>query len=53
MAETIDVAAEEATGEERERVFTRVAEHYPQLAEAASKTLRVIPMIVLTPRRSD
>jgi deazaflavin-dependent oxidoreductase (nitroreductase family) len=51
--DTIDVVAEEATGEERERLFTRAAERYPQLTEAASKTQRVIPMIVLTPRGSD
>jgi deazaflavin-dependent oxidoreductase (nitroreductase family) len=50
--ETIDVVAEEATGEERERLFTRATGHYPQLAETASKTHRLIPMIVLTPRRS-
>jgi deazaflavin-dependent oxidoreductase (nitroreductase family) len=50
--ETIDVVAKEATGEERERLFTRAAERYPQLAEVARKTERVIPMIVLTPRGS-
>jgi deazaflavin-dependent oxidoreductase (nitroreductase family) len=51
--ETIDVKAEVPTGEERERLFARAAERYPQLAEAASKTQRVIPMIILTPRWSD
>ncbi len=51
--ETIDVQAEEATGEQRERLFTRAAARYPQLAETASKTQRLIPMIVLTPRRND
>jgi len=40
--------AEEATGEERERLFKTATMHYPQLAEAARKTDRVIPMIVLT-----
>jgi deazaflavin-dependent oxidoreductase (nitroreductase family) len=50
--ETIDVVAEEATGEECERLFTGATGRYPQLAEAASKTHRVIPMIVLTPRGS-
>jgi hypothetical protein len=44
--------AEEAAGEERERLFTRATGHSPQLAETASKTHRVIPMIVLTPRAS-
>ena len=48
--ETIDVVAEETTGEERERLFAKAAERYPQLAEIASKTHRVIPMITLTPR---
>ena len=51
--ETIDVVAEEATGEERERLFAKAAERYPQLAETASKTHRVIPTIVLTPRGSS
>ncbi len=51
--ETIDVVAEEATGDEdRERLFAKAAERYPQLAETASKTHPVIPMIVLTPRGS-
>ncbi|MGO9821742.1 MAG: nitroreductase family deazaflavin-dependent oxidoreductase [Solirubrobacteraceae bacterium] len=51
--ETIDVKAEVPSGEERERLFARAAKRYPQLAEAASNTQRVIPMIILTPRRSD
>jgi deazaflavin-dependent oxidoreductase (nitroreductase family) len=51
-SETIDVVAEEATGEERERLFATATERYPQLAEAAGKTRRVIPVIVLTPRAS-
>ena len=49
-SQTIDVVAEEATGDKRDRLFARTAKHYPQLAEAARKTTRVIPMIVLTPR---
>jgi deazaflavin-dependent oxidoreductase (nitroreductase family) len=47
--ETIDVVAEEATGAERERIWARATERYPQLNEAARKTPRLIPMIVLTP----
>jgi deazaflavin-dependent oxidoreductase (nitroreductase family) len=47
--EMIEVVAEEATGEQRERLFTKTTGHYPQLAEAARKTDRVIPMIILTP----
>lgn len=50
--ETIDVVAQEATGVERERLFKKATGHYPQLAVAARKTRRVIPMIVLTPRGS-
>ena len=48
-AETIAVVAREATGGERERLFKTATRRYPQLAEAARKTDRVIPMIVLTP----
>ena len=51
-SEMIDVVAEEATGEERERLFARAAERFPQLAEVARKTSRIIPVIVLTPRGS-
>ncbi len=48
-SETINVVAEAATGEERERLFARAAERFPELAAIARKTSRVIPMIVLTP----
>jgi deazaflavin-dependent oxidoreductase (nitroreductase family) len=48
-SETIDVVAEEATGEERERLFARGAHRFPDLAKYARKTDRVIPVIVLTP----
>ena len=47
--ETIDARAEEATGEERDRLFGAQAERSPQFAEYQSKTERVIPVIVLTP----
>jgi len=50
--ETIDVVAEETTGEERARLFAKAAQRYPQLDQVARKTQRVIPMIVLTPRGS-
>jgi deazaflavin-dependent oxidoreductase (nitroreductase family) len=46
-SETIGVIAEEATGTERERLFTRATDRYPQLAEIAQKIERVIPMVVL------
>jgi deazaflavin-dependent oxidoreductase (nitroreductase family) len=51
-SEVIDVAAEVVTGAERKRLFTRAAERYPQLADLARKTNRVIPMLILTPRGS-
>jgi deazaflavin-dependent oxidoreductase (nitroreductase family) len=47
--ETIDVVAREATGEERERLFRRGAERFPDLAKHALKTDRNIPVIVFTP----
>jgi deazaflavin-dependent oxidoreductase (nitroreductase family) len=46
-SETIDAVAGEASGAERERLFARAADRYPQLHEIARKTERVIPMIVL------
>ena len=50
--ETIDVVAEEATGDRRDRLFDRATARYPQLADVGRKTTRVIPMMVLTPRPS-
>jgi len=47
--DTIGVRAEEATGEERDRLFQAQTERSPQFAEYQSKTERVIPVIVLTP----
>jgi deazaflavin-dependent oxidoreductase (nitroreductase family) len=49
-SETIEVLAEEAKADERNRLFEKATDRYPQLAEAAQRTARVIPMIVLTPR---
>jgi deazaflavin-dependent oxidoreductase (nitroreductase family) len=49
-AETVDVFAEEATGEERERLFGLGAARFPQLGEHAQRTDRVIPVIVITAR---
>jgi deazaflavin-dependent oxidoreductase (nitroreductase family) len=48
-SDTIRVVATEATGEERERLFARGAERFPDLAKYARKTDRVVPVIVLTP----
>jgi deazaflavin-dependent oxidoreductase (nitroreductase family) len=47
--ETIDVVADEATGEEHDRLFARAAKRYPQLVEVARRADRVIPIIVLRP----
>jgi deazaflavin-dependent oxidoreductase (nitroreductase family) len=47
-SETIDVVAEQATGEERDRLFALGAARFPQLAEYARETDRVIPVIALT-----
>lgn len=48
--DTIEVISQEAEGSERERLFAEATDRYPQLLEAARKTSRLIPMIVLTPR---
>jgi deazaflavin-dependent oxidoreductase (nitroreductase family) len=50
--DTFDVLAEEAQGEERERLFGAQAERSPQFAEYQQKTDRAIPVITLTPRGS-
>jgi deazaflavin-dependent oxidoreductase (nitroreductase family) len=47
--DTIDVAASEASGEERDRLFRAQAERMPQFGEYQKLTDRVIPVIVLTP----
>lgn len=47
--ETVNVVAEEMTGTDRDRLFARATDRYPQLADAAQKTDRVIPILVLTP----
>jgi deazaflavin-dependent oxidoreductase (nitroreductase family) len=47
--DTVSVRAAESVGEERDRLFGRQSERAPQFAEYATKTERVIPVIVLTP----
>jgi deazaflavin-dependent oxidoreductase (nitroreductase family) len=47
--DAIEAIAEEATGEERDRLFRAQAERSPQFAEYQSKTDRVCPVMVLTP----
>ncbi len=51
--DTIDVVASEATGEERERLFRIQAERVPQFAEYQKRIKRLIPVIVLTPTKTD
>lgn len=48
--DTIQVAAREAGGEERARLFRAQAERVPSFGEYERKTDRVIPVMVLTPR---
>lgn len=53
-AETIPVHAEEARGEERERLYRTQAERVPAFADYEQRTGgRAIPVIVLDPRRSS
>ena len=47
--ERMPATAIEATGEERERLYTTQAAAVPAFAEYATKTERQIPVIVLTP----
>jgi deazaflavin-dependent oxidoreductase (nitroreductase family) len=49
-SEKLDVTAEEATGEERDRLYNTQAEAAPQFAEYEEKTDRKIPVVVLTPK---
>lgn len=49
-SETVDVRAEEVTGEERDRLFAKQVARSPQFGEYQEKTDRQIPVIVLTPR---
>jgi deazaflavin-dependent oxidoreductase (nitroreductase family) len=48
-SDTVDVVASEATGPERDRLYSAQAERLPQFAEYAANTARTIPVIVLTP----
>ena len=50
--DTIAVAAQEARGEERDRLFGAQVERSPQFAEYQKNTDRMIPVIVLTPTGS-
>jgi deazaflavin-dependent oxidoreductase (nitroreductase family) len=45
--ETLPVRARVAEGEERDDLYARQAERYPQFADYAQKTTRRIPVVVL------
>jgi deazaflavin-dependent oxidoreductase (nitroreductase family) len=49
-SDSVEVTAEEATGNERNRLYSIQEEQQPQFAEYAQKTDRKIPVIVLKPR---
>ncbi len=51
-SDTIEVVANEAIGEERDRLYRTQAERVPQFAEYEKQTDRVIPVIVLTPTKT-
>ncbi len=47
-SDTVAVTAREASGDERERLFSTQMERAPAFAEYQAKTTRVIPVMVLT-----
>ena len=47
-SDTVAVTAREASGDERERLFSTQVERAPTFAEYQAKTTRVIPVMVLT-----
>jgi deazaflavin-dependent oxidoreductase (nitroreductase family) len=48
--DTVDVTAEELTGEERDRIYEIQKEQQPQFAEYEAKTDRKIPVVELVPK---
>ena len=48
--QTLEVTVEEATGEERDRLFETQVERSPQFGEYREETDRTIPVLVLRPR---
>jgi len=49
--ETYDAIATPVTGEERDRIYARWAEMYPQYGEYQRSTTRKIPVIALQRRK--
>lgn len=50
---TLRVRAEEATGEEKRRLWERLVEMYPPYANYQRRTVREIPVVVLHPLRGQ
>ena len=48
--ETIEATATVITGEERDRLYAKQAERFPNFGEYQAKTARTIPVIALEPR---
>jgi deazaflavin-dependent oxidoreductase (nitroreductase family) len=48
--DTFEVDAVVTDGDERERLFRKQAELYPQFADYATKTTRQIPVVALAPK---
>jgi len=48
--QTYSATAQPVTGEERDRIYARWAEMYPQFREYQEKTSRIIPVVELKPR---
>jgi deazaflavin-dependent oxidoreductase (nitroreductase family) len=46
---TLSVAASEASGEERDRLYAAQVERSPNFGEYEHKTSRIIPVMILTP----
>lgn len=49
-SEKVEVTAREAQGSEHDELYSRQAAAYPQFAEYQTKTTRIIPVVVLTPK---
>ena len=49
--ETFEAEAVVVIGEERDRLYSRQAELFPQFGEYAQRATRRIPVVALTPRR--
>lgn len=49
--EKINAAAKQVTGEERDKIYAKWAQMYPQFGEYQEKTSRKIPVIELEPRK--